>query len=153
MEQVKHIPEGMQTITPHLICKNAKDAIEFYKKAFNAIEGMRLEGPDGKLMHANIQIGDSKLMMAEEYPDWGTLGPNTLKGTPVTLHLYVEDAEKAFAQAVNAGATVKMPLADMFWGDRYGIVVDPFGHQWSIAMHIRDVSMEEMQANAGKACA
>lgn len=153
MEHVKHIPEGMQTITPHLICKNAKDAIEFYKKAFNAIEGMRLEGPDGKLMHANIQIGDSKLMMAEEYPDWGSLGPNTLKGTPVTLHLYVEDAEKAFTQAVNAGATVKMPLADMFWGDRYGIVVDPFGHQWSIAMHIRDVSMEEMQANAGKACA
>lgn len=153
MELVKHIPEGMQTITPHLVCKNAKEAIEFYKKAFNAIEGMRLEGPDGKLMHANIQIGDSKLMMAEEYPDWGSVGPNTLKGTPVTLHLYVEDAEKAFTQAVNAGATVKMPLADMFWGDRYGIVVDPFGHQWSIAMHIRDVSMEEMQANAGKACA
>lgn len=153
MAQVNPIPEGMQTITPHIVCADAAAAIEFYKKAFNATELMRLDGTNGKLMHACIQIGNSKVMMADEFPDWGSVGPNTLKGTPVTLHLYVEDADKAFAQAVNAGATVKMPLADMFWGDRYGIVVDPFGHNWSIAMHVKDVSIEEMQANVGKACA
>jgi uncharacterized glyoxalase superfamily protein PhnB len=153
MSYVKHIPDGMQTITPHIVCAGAAEAIEFYKKAFNAIELFRLDGVGGKLMHACIQIGDSKIMMADEFPDWGSVGPNTLKGTPVTLHFYVEDADKAFAQAVNAGATVKMPLADMFWGDRYGIVVDPFGHNWSIAMHIRDVSMLEMQANVAHACA
>ena len=90
--------------------------------------------------------------MADEFPEWGSLGPKALKGSPVTLHLYVEDADKAFAQAINAGATVKMPLANMFWGDRYGIVTDPFGHQWSIATHIKDVSVEEMQASAGKGC-
>ncbi|HSH54153.1 MAG TPA: VOC family protein [Methylotenera sp.] len=153
MKHVNPIPDGMQTITPHIVCAGAAEAIAFYKKAFNAVEMARLDGQDGKLMHAMIQIGDSKIMMADEYPDWGSIGPTTLKGTPVTLHMYVEDADKAFAQAVNAGATVKMPLADMFWGDRYGIVVDPFGHNWSIAMHIRDVGMAEMQANVGKACA
>ena len=104
-------------------------------------------------MHACIQIGDSRVMLADEFPEWDSVGPKTLKGTPVTLHLYVEDADKAFNQAINAGAAVKMPLADMFWGDRYGIIVDPFVHNWSIAMHIRDVSIEEMQANVGKACA
>lgn len=153
MAHVNPIPDGMQTITPHIVCKDAKAAIAFYKKAFNAVELMQLDAPDGKLMHGCIQIGDSKIMLAEEFPDWGSVGPNTLKGTPVTLSMYVENADKAFDQAVNAGATVKMPLADMFWGDRYGIVVDPFGHNWSIAMHIRDVSMEELKANAGKACA
>ncbi|MES2547043.1 MAG: VOC family protein [Pseudomonadota bacterium] len=153
MAQVDPIPKDMHSITPHIVCKDAKAAIEFYKKAFNATELARLDGNDGKLMHACIQIGDSTVMMADEYPDWGSVGPATLKGTPVTLHLYVPDADKAFAQAVNAGATVKMPLADMFWGDRYGIVVDPFGHNWSIATHIRDVSMEEMRANVDKACA
>lgn len=153
MRHVNPIPDGMQTVTPHIVCANAAAAIEFYKKAFNAIELFRLDSKDGKLMHACIEIGDSKIMMADEYPDWGSVGPNTLKGTPVTLHLYVEDADKAFAQAVNAGATVKMPLADMFWGDRYGVVVDPYGHNWAIAMHIRDVSMLEMQANASKDCA
>ena len=153
MKHVNPIPEGMQTITPHIVCAGAAEAIAFYKKAFNAVELARLDGQDGKLMHAVIQIGDSKIMMADEFPDWGSIGPKTLKGTPVTLHMYVEDADKAFAQAVNAGASVKMPLADMFWGDRYGIVVDPFGHDWAIAMHIRDVSMAEMQANVGKACA
>ncbi len=152
MAQVDPIPKDMHSITPHIVCKDAKAAIEFYKKAFNATELARLDGNDGKLMHACIQIGDSTVMMADEYPDWGSVGPATLKGTPVTLHLYVPDADKAFAQAVNAGATVKMPLADMFWGDRYGIVVDPFGHNWSIATHIRDVSMEEMRANVDKAC-
>lgn len=103
MAYVKHIPDGMQTVTPHIVCANAAEAIELF----------RLDGKDGKLMHACIEIGDSKIMMADEYPDWGSVGPNTLKGTPVTLHLYVEDADRAFTQAVNAGATVKMPLADI----------------------------------------
>ena len=153
MAQVKSIPEGMHSVTPHLVCADAAKAIEFYKKAFNATELFRLDGAAGKLMHACIQIGDSRVMLADEFPEWDSVGPKTLKGTPVTLHLYVEDADKAFKQAISAGAAVKMPLADMFWGDRYGIVVDPFGHNWSIAMHVRDVSVEEMQANVGKACA
>jgi PhnB protein len=143
----------MHSITPHLVCADAAKAIEFYKKAFNASELFRLDGNAGKLMHACIQIGDSRVMLADEFPEWDSVGPKTLKGTPVTLHLYVEDADKAFNQAINAGAAVKMPLADMFWGDRYGIVIDPFGHNWSIAMHVKDVSIEEMQANVGKACA
>jgi PhnB protein len=146
------IPEDMHTITPHIVCAGAKDAIEFYKKAFNAVELVRLEGQNGKLMHACIQIGDSKIMLADEFIEWGSIGPLTLKGSPVTLHCYVKDADQAFAQAIAAGATVKMPLEDMFWGDRYGIVVDPYGHHWAIATHIRDVSMEELQANAAKDC-
>lgn len=146
------IPPGMHTITPHLVCAGAADAIEFYKKAFNAQELGRLQGPDGKLMHALIKIGDSMAMLVDEYPEWGSLGPNARNGTSVTLHLYVEDADRQFQQAVDAGCTVRMPLDDMFWGDRYGIVQDPFGHQWSIATHVRDVSPEEIQAAAGKGC-
>jgi len=139
------IPEGMHTLTPHLVCDNAAKAIEFYKKAFGAEEGGRLPGEDGKIMHAMMRIGDSAFMLADEFPDWGSLGPNALKGTPVTLHLYVKDVDAAFARAVDAGAVVKMPLADMFWGDRYGIVTDPCGHHWSLATHVKDVSPEEMQ--------
>ncbi len=152
MPQVKPIPEGMHTVTPHLVCAGAADAIEFYKKAFNAVERGRMPGPDGRLMHAQITIGDSSIMLVDEMPEWGALGPKALKGTPVTIHLYVEDADAAFERAVAAGATVKMPLEDMFWGDRYGRVEDPFGHSWSIATHIRDVSPEEMQQAAQKAC-
>lgn len=146
------IPIDMQTVTPHIVCAGAKGAIEFYKQAFNALELARLEGKNGKLMHAMIQIGDSKIMIADEYVEWGSIGPLTLKGSPVTLHCYVENADQAFAQAIAAGATVKMPLADMFWGDRYGILVDPYGHHWAIATHIRDVSMEELKAHALKGC-
>jgi PhnB protein len=142
---VKAIPEGMHTVTPHLICSRAADAIEFYKKAFGAAELSRMAGPDGKIMHASIRIGDSVIMLNEEMPDWGTLGPKSLKGSPVTIHLYVENADAAFDQAVNAGAKVTMPLDDMFWGDRYGKVEDPFGHHWSIGTHTRDVSPDEMQ--------
>jgi len=157
--QVKPIPEGMHTVTPHLVCAGAADAIAFYKKAFSAAELMRLPGPQGKLLHAMIRIGDSALMLVDEAvmlvdesPDWGSLGPKSLKGSPVTLHLYVEDVDATFAQAIAAGAEVKMPLADMFWGDRYGILTDPFGHHWSIATHIRDVSPEQMQQAAQKFC-
>lgn len=145
MPQVKPIPDGMRTVTPHLVCAGAADAIAFYKKAFNAVEVGRLPGPQGKLMHALIRIGDSAVMLVDEFPDWGSFGPKSLKGSPVTIHLYVEDVDAAFKRAVDAGATVRMALADMFWGDRYGVLEDPFGHYWSIATHVRDVSPEEMQ--------
>jgi uncharacterized glyoxalase superfamily protein PhnB len=143
--KVDAIPEGMHSVTPHLVCEGAADAIEFYKKAFNAVETARMPGPNNKLMHAAVKIGDSTVMLADDFPDYGGLGPKALKGSPVTLHLYVKDADAIFAQAVAAGATVKMPLADMFWGDRYGQVTDPFGHHWSIATHIKDMTPEEMQ--------
>ena len=152
MNKPAAIPNGMHSITPHLVCAGAADAIEFYKKAFNATEMMRLAGPEGKLMHGSIRIGDSVVMLTDEYPAWGSFGPKALKGSSVTIHLYVEDADSQFNQAVAAGCTVKMPPADMFWGDRYGVVQDPFGHVWSIATHIRDVSPEEIQAAAGKGC-
>lgn len=143
--KVKPIPNDMHTITPHLVCANASAAIAFYQKAFGATELTCLPGPDGKLMHASVRIGDSTVMLVDEFPQWGSLGPKALKGSPVTLHMYVEDADAAFKRAVDAGATVKMPLDDMFWGDRYGILVDPFGHQWSIATHIRDLTPAEIQ--------
>ncbi|MEY2490926.1 MAG: PhnB protein [Verrucomicrobiota bacterium] len=142
---VKPIPEGMHTVTPHLICAGAAEAIEFYKQAFGAVELSRMPGSDGKIMHASICIGDSVMMLNEEMPEWGSFGPEHLKGSPVTIHLYVENADAAFEQAVRAGAKVTMPLDDMFWGDRYGKVEDPFGHQWSIGTHVRDVSPDEMQ--------
>lgn len=152
MSKPNPIPPGMHSVTPHIVCAKAADAMEFYKQAFNARELMKLEGPDGKLMHGAIQIGDSVVMLADEYPEWNSLGPNALKGTTVTLALYVEDADRQFAQAVAAGCSAYMPLADMFWGDRYGIVKDPYGHLWSIATHIRDVSQEEIEAAASKGC-
>ncbi len=142
--QVKAIPEGMHSITPHLVCEGASDAIAFYKKAFGAIELSRMPGPGGKIMHAALRIGDSTIMLVDDYPDWGSLGPKALKGTPVTLHMYVADVDAAFARAVDAGATVKLAVADMFWGDRYGQVVDPFGHHWSLATHTRDMTPEQM---------
>ncbi len=142
---VNPIPEGMRTVTPHLICAGAAEAIEFYRKAFGAVELSRMPGSDGKLMHASIRIGDSVIMLNEENPDWSSFGPKHLKGSPVTIHLYVENADAAFEQAVRAGAKVSMPLDDMFWGDRYGKLEDPFGHQWSIGTHVRDVSPEEMK--------
>jgi PhnB protein len=145
MSKPKPVPEGMHSVTPHLICAGAADAIEFYKKAFGAVEVARLPGPGGKLMHAMIRIGDSAVMLVDEMPEWGALGPKSLKGSPVTVHLYVENADATIERAVKAGAKVTMPLADQFWGDRYGKLEDPFGHHWSVATHIRDVSTEEMQ--------
>jgi uncharacterized glyoxalase superfamily protein PhnB len=146
VSQVKPIPDGFHSLTPHLVCENASAAIDFYKAAFGATELSRLPGPDGKLMHGSVRIGDSILMLTDEFPQYGGLGPKMLKGSPVTLHLYVTDVDAAFAKAIAAGAKVKMPVADMFWGDRYGQVEDPFGHFWSLAMHIRDTTPAEMQA-------
>ena len=139
------IPQGMHSVTPHLICAGAAKAIEFYKQAFGAEESARLPGPDGRLMHAAIRIGDSQVMLVDEMPEWGALGPKSLKGSPVTIHLYVDDVDAVVARAVSAGAKVTMPVADQFWGDRYGKLEDPFGHHWSVATHVRDVSMEEAQ--------
>jgi PhnB protein len=152
MPRVKPVPDGMHTVTPHLICAGAADAIEFYKKAFNAVEMGRMGGPQVKLIHALIRIGDSAVMLVDEFPDWGSFGPKSLKGSPVTIHLYVEDVDAIVERAVAAGAKITMPLEDTFWGDRYGKLEDPFGHQWSVATHVRDVSPEEMQQAAKKAC-
>jgi PhnB protein len=146
----KPIPEGMHTLTPHIVCEGAAEAIAFYKKAFNAEELARLPGPNGKIMHAAIRIGDSVMMLMDDFPEWGSLGPKALKGTPVTLHLYVNDVDAAMKQAVAAGAQVTMPVTDMFWGDRYGQVVDPCGHRWSIATHKFDLTPAEVQENMAK---
>lgn len=150
--QVKPIPDGMHSVTPHLVCAGAAEAIEFYKKAFGAVELSRLPGPGGKLMHAMIRIGDSAVMLVDEFPDWGSFGPKSLKGSPVTIHLQVEDVDAVVRQATAAGAKITMPVEDMFWGDRYGVLEDPFGHHWSVATHVRDVSMEEMQQAMQKMC-
>lgn len=142
-ETVKPIPEGQHTLTPHIIVNNGRAAIDFYKKAFGATEAGRMEGPDGKIMHAELKIGDSMLYLCDEF-EGVALSPKTVGGSSVTLHLYVEKADDVFESAVSAGAEVEMPLQDAFWGDRYGKVVDPFGHHWSIATHIKDLTSEEI---------
>jgi PhnB protein len=147
---VQAIPEGMHTLTPHLICADASKAIDFYKRAFGAVELNRTAGPDGRLMNAMVRIGDSAMMLMDENTAWGALGPTLLKGTPVSIHIYVEDVDAAFEKAVKEGATAKMPPADMFWGDRFCALIDPQGHSWSIATHIKDVTPEQSQAAALK---
>ncbi|MDQ1815502.1 VOC family protein [Massilia scottii] len=151
-QAVQRIPEDMHTVTPHIVCADAVSAIDFYVKAFGATDTGKMLAPNGKLIHGMIRIGDSAIMLAEETPEWGAIGPLTLKGSPVTLHLYVQDADAAFQRAIDAGATAVMPPSDTFWGDRYGVVKDPYGHSWSIAHHMRDMTMEEMQEGAAKAC-
>ena len=140
----KPIPSNMSSLTPHLVCSDAIQAIEFLKKAFGAVEEMKLLAPNGQLVHAALRIGDSMLMLAEECPQWGSLGPKSLNGSPVVIHLMVPDVDATVAQAIAAGATLTMPVSDMFWGDRYGQIVDPFGHRWSVATRVRDLSPEEM---------
>ena len=142
---VNPIPESYPRVSPYLCCRGAADAIEFYQKAFNAEEGGRLPGPKGRLMHAMIRIEGSAVMLVDEMPEWGAFGPKSLKGSSVTIHLYVEDVDAVVARAVAAGAKITMPVADMFWGDRYGKLEDPFGHHWSVATHIRDVTPDEMR--------
>ena len=151
MSKVQAIPDGMHSLTPHLVCRDAAAAIDFYGRAFGAIEQFRLPMPDGRIIHACVQIGDSRLFLVDAMPEHGAFGPDVLKGTPVTIHLQVQDADAVFARAVAAGASVTMPLADMFWGDRYGQLRDPFGHRWSIATHVRDLSPEQIRAAAAAA--
>ncbi len=142
---VKPIPDGFHSITPSLVINNANEAIEFYKKAFDAKEIYRFPTPDGKILHAMIQIGDSFVMMSDEFPTMGLKSPSSIGGTAVTLHLYVKDADKIFKQAIDSGAVVTMPIMDAFWGDRYGLVIDPYGHSWAIATHKIDMTPEGMR--------
>ena len=148
---VKAIPDGMHSLTPYLICKGASQAIEFYVKAFNAIEVSSVGNAQGKLLNAQVRIGDSLLMLMDEFIEFGALGPKTLKGTPVSVHLQVEDVDAVVKQAVAAGAKIKMPIKDEFWGDRTAVLEDPFGHNWMVATHTRDVNPEEIRESAKKA--
>jgi PhnB protein len=153
---IKPIPEGHHTLSPYLIVRGASDALEFYKKAFGASEIFRLDMPDGKIGHAEFKIGDSIFMISDESPQCSSKSPETLGGSAVILHLYVTDADVTFADAIKAGAKETMPLADQFWGDRMGGVVDPFGHNWMVATHVEDVDPSEFQSRmeecfAGKA--
>jgi len=145
---VKPIPEGYHSVTPYLIIGGAAKAIEYYKKAFGATELMRFPTPDGKVGHAELKIGDSPIMLADEYPEMGYKGPPALGGSPVSIMLYVEDVDSIFQRAVAAGATVKEAVQDKFYGDRGGTLIDPFGHIWHIATHKEDVSLEEMERRA-----
>ncbi len=135
----------LQPLTPHLVCKGAAKAIDFYKKAFGAVEMMRLPGKDGRLIHAAVQINGACVMLVDEFPEMSNKAPTTLRGTPVTIHLMVGDVDAFTKRAVKAGAKVVMPVADMFWGDRYGVIEDPFGHRWSIATHLRDMTVKEIK--------
>lgn len=140
------IPQGFHSLTPYLVCKDAAAAIEFYKQAFGAVENARIRAGD-KIIHACLRIGDSPLMLSEEVPEMGAFGPQHFGGTAVTVHLSVADADAAAARAVAAGAKLVMPVAEMFWGARYGVLTDPFGHSWSVATQVRDMSPEEVQRN------
>jgi PhnB protein len=148
---VKPIPDGYHTVTPYLIISGAAKAIEFYKKAFGAEELFRMGAPDGRIGHAEIKIGDSPIMLADEFPEMGHKGPNSLGGTTVSILLYVKDVDTLAAQAVAAGATVMRPVQDQFYGDRSGTFTDPFGHVWTIATHKEDLSPEEIGRRAAEA--
>ena len=150
---VKSIPEGYHSVTPYLIIKGAADAIEFYKKAFGATELFRFPAPDGKIGHAEIKIGDSPIMLADEFAEMGYKGPRALGGSPVSLMIYLEDVDTVFNRAVEAGASVKEAVQDKFYGDRTGTLTDPFGHVWHVSTHKEDVSMEEMEERAKQASA
>lgn len=144
-DKVKPIPEGYHSVTASLVVKDASKAIDWYTKALGAQELYRMPGPDGRLMHAEIKIGDSIIMMTDEMPEMGGKGPQTLGGTPVSLMIYCDDSDALFNRAVGAGASVRTPLEDAFWGDRWGMVTDPFGHVWAIATRKKNLSVEEMK--------
>ena len=148
---VKPIPEGYHSVTPYLCCRDAGAAIDFYKKAFGATELMRMGAPGEKIGHADIQIGDSHLMLADEFPEMGFLSPQSLGGSPMMLHLYVDDVDSTAKTAETAGAKVTRPVADQFYGDRGGQFEDPFGHKWYVATHVEDLSPEEVRERAAKA--
>ena len=151
---VKRIPDGFHTVTPSICVRNASGAIEFYKQALGATELSRMKSPDGRVMHAELRIGDSVIFLSDEYPEMGkTRSPQTLGGTTGALHIYVEDVDSAFRQAVDAGGQPQMPVTDMFWGDRTGQFIDPFGHRWAIDQHLRDVPRDEVARLAAQAFA
>ena len=147
-DKVNPIPEGYHAVTPYLVVDDAAKAIEFYQKAFAAKAGVRLDMPGGKIGHAELKIGDSMIMLADEFPEMDALSPKTVGGTPVSIALYVEDVDATVELAVGCGATITKPIQDQFYGDRSGTLVDPFGHKWTIATHIEDVSDEEMKKRA-----
>ena len=149
----KPIPEGFHSLTPMIVCKGALAAIEFYQRAFGAEELSRLVAPNGSLLHASLRIGNSVLMLTEECAPMGARDPRGLGGSPVTIHLSVEDADASFARAIAAGVTVIMPVAEMFWGARYGVFRDPYGHSWSVATQVKDLSPAEIEAGMRQACA
>jgi len=149
----KPIPEGYQTITPYLAVDDAAEAIEYYKKAFGAKERVRMDAPDDKIGHAELEIGDSLVMLSDPFPQSSTRSPKELGGTSASIFMYVEDVDAVVKQAVDAGATILMEVADQFWGDRFGTIADPFGHSWSIATHVEDVPPEEMAERAKAAMA
>ena len=145
---VKPIPDGYPQVSPYLVVDGAAQAIDFYAQVFGASERMRMGGPDGKVGHAELQVGDSVIMLADEYPDMGYVGPKAIGGTPVTIGVYVDDVDKTFDTAIKAGAKSLRPVENQFYGDRSGQFEDPFGHRWSVASHVEDVSPEEMQKRA-----
>jgi PhnB protein len=150
---VKPVPDGYHTLTPFLTVRDAVKAIEFYKQAFGAEQRGVMKGPDGKVMHAELKIGDSIIMLSDEFPDFGAKSPESIGGSAMGLHIYLDGVDAAFERAVKAGAEVEMPVADQFWGDRYGKLKDPFGHKWSIGTHIKDLSMDEMKKGMDEAMA
>jgi PhnB protein len=145
---VKPIPEGYHTLTPYLIIQGAAQAIDFYKRAFGAVEMLRMPGPDGKIGHAEIRIAESVIMLADEHPEMGARSPKTLGGSPILLHLYVPDVDRVFAQAIAAGGKVTRPVANQFYGDRSGGLEDPFGFTWFVATHVEDVPPDELKRRA-----
>ncbi len=151
--KTNYMPAGSRTATPYLVVKDAARALTFYQQAFGATEVMRLAGPDGKVVHAEIRIGDSNLMLADEFPDWGALSPKTIGGTPVSIMLYFEDCDMVFNRAIAAGAAVLHPVQDQFYGDRSGTLIDPFGHKWTIATHQEDLPEDELRRRFEAACA
>ncbi|HXY02865.1 MAG TPA: VOC family protein [Terriglobales bacterium] len=150
MKAAEPCPKGFHTVTPSLFVRNARQAIDFYKKALGAEETVCMTGPDGKIGHAEIKVGDSFIFLSDENPTWGTKSPQSLGGATGGLYLYIEDVDKSFQRALDAGGQLKMPVTDMFWGDRLGSFVDPFGHNWTLATHTKDVSIEEMKEGEKK---
>ena len=150
---VQPIPQGFHSITPYLVVNDAARALDFYQRAFGAKEIMRMDGPNGKISHAEVKIGDSVLMLSDEMPGTNTRSPQSLRGSTVSIFLYVENVDKVFHQATSAGAKIDTPLADMFWGDRFGKLTDPFGHSWSLATHKEDVAPNELAKRAKEATA
>lgn len=144
-KKVKPIPDGYSTVTPYLYIKGAANAIDFYKKAFAATERFRMNGPNNTVGHAEIQIGDSTIMLADEFPNMGVKGPKTIGGSPVSIYLYVDDVDSVAQRAVKAGATLKQPVEDKFYGDRTGMLEDPYGHTWYVSTHVEDVPADELK--------